>query len=65
VAVREVLIVAESSTFYYIESDDDEHAEAIARQMFIDCEPCENPSAGWSKMTSLTVSSTTALEGTQ
>lgn len=61
-AVREVLIVAESSTYYYVESDDDGHAEAIARQMFIDCEEDENPAAGWSKITGLTVSKTVPLK---
>jgi len=52
----EVLIVAEASTHYYVDADDPEHAEVIARNMFVDGEPDENPSAGWSKISNLYVS---------
>ena len=51
----EVLLAVEESIHYYVEADDPDHAEVIARQMFVAGEVDENPSAGWSKITSANI----------
>ena len=48
----EVLLVHETSTYYYVEADSEDDAVDKGTLLFEKGEPDENPACGWSKITS-------------
>lgn len=49
---REVLLVVESSYFYYVNADSDDDAVAKATRLLDMGEPDQNPGCGWLKVLS-------------